>query len=279
MKQRRSSSCLGDAVERPVRSRRASGWRAVALGGLLLLTGVRVFAAGLEVAFDAANKLFEEGKYAEAAAGYEKLLSEGHRAASVYYNLGTAYYKAGQMGRAVYAFRRAEQLTPRDANLRANLQFVRKKINGEEKSPVPFWQSWLGLMTLNEGTTLAAVACWIWFLCLAAREWKPSLKPVLRGYTLTAGLLAALLTGLLATSAYVRLGEVSGVVIVKEAVVRFGPIEESQTSHQLPDGTEVKVLDAKDNWVLVRDLARRVGWVKRDQLAILGGAKSAPKSP
>jgi len=248
----------------------------LALGLCLLLMTGRNFAAGLEVAFDAGNKLFEEGKYSEAAAAYEKLLAEGHRSAAVFYNLGTACYKANQMGRAVIAFRQAEQLTPRDANLRANLQFVRKKVNGEDKSPVPLWQSWLALFTLNEGTVLATVAFWVWFLLLAAREWKPALGKTLRGYALMAGLLTAFFAFCLAASAYVRLGYVSAVVVVKEVVVRFGPIEESQTSYYLPDGAEVAVLDSKDNWLQVRDPSRRVGWLKRDQVVLLSARQKLP---
>ena len=242
----------------------------LAVFGLMFCLLARgVFAFGVEVAFDAANRLFEEGKPAEAAAAYEKMLAEGHRSASVYYNQGTAYYRAGQMGRCIAAFRRAEELTPRDAGLRANLQFVRKRVNGEEKAGGPAWRAWLMLLTLNEGTVLTAAAFWAWFLLLAAGEWKPALKRSLRSSARAAGVLVFITGGCLAASAYVRLGTVPAVVIVKEAVVRFGPLSESQTAFQLPDGAEVTVVDTKEDWLQVRDLGRRVGWLKRDQVIVL----------
>jgi tetratricopeptide (TPR) repeat protein len=247
----------------------------VVLSLALCLLARGAFGFGVEVAFDAANKLFEEGKYADAAAAYEKMLADGQRSASVYYNLGTAYYRAGQMGRCTAAFRKAEQLTPRDASLRANLQFVRKRVNGEEKTVVPAWRAWLTLLTLNEGTLLTSTILWAWFLLLAAGEWKPSLKPTLRTYTRTAGILLLLTGGCLAVSAYVRLADTSAVIVVKEAVVRFGPLSESQTAYQLPDGAEATVLDTKEDWLQIRDLARRVGWVKRDQVIVLGSIKPA----
>jgi tetratricopeptide (TPR) repeat protein len=240
---------------------------------ILLLGAGQAFAAGLEVAFDAANKLYEEGKFADAAKAYEKLLEQGVRSPSICYNLGTACYQAGQMGRAVVAFRRAQQLAPRDASLRANLQFVRKKVNGEEKSPVPLWRSWLSLLTLNEGTVLAATAFWIWFLLLAAGEWRPTLRNRLRSCTLAAGLLTALFAACLALSAFMRYGDVSAVVVVREAVVRFGPLEESQTAYNLQDGAEVTVRDTKDNWLQVQDNSKRVGWLKRDQVVVLADPK------
>ncbi len=243
------------------------------LGLTLALAARTSFAFGVEVAFDAANKLFEEGKYAEAAAAYEKMLSDGNRSASVYYNMGTAYYRAGQMGRCIASFRKAEQLTPRDASLRANLQFVRKRVNGEDKTVVPTWRNWLNLLTLNEGTALTAAALWGCFLLLAAGEWKPALKPRLKNYTQAAGALVLLTGGCLGASAYYRLAEVPAVVVVKEAVVRFGPLPESPTAYHLLDGSEVTVLDAKGDWLQVRNPGRPDGWLKRDQVIVIANAK------
>jgi hypothetical protein len=240
---------------------------------MLLLAARGLFGAGAEVAFDGANKLYEEGKFAEAARSYESLLAQGVRSFSVYYNLGTACFRAGQLGRAVAAFRQAETLSPRDANLRADLQFVRKKVNGEDKSPVPLWQSWFTWLTLDEGAMLAAVALWVWFALLAAREAKPSLRKRLSGFTLAAGVFTVVLGACLAISVYVREGGVSAVVVVREAVVRFGPLEEAQTAFHLGDGSEVSVRDAKDNWLQVRDSSKRIGWVKRDQVVLLGDPK------
>lgn len=239
-----------------------------ALFMLFLLAG-NAFAAGLEVAFDAANKLYEEGKYPEAAQAYEKLLAGGARSASLYYNLGTACFRAGQMGRSVAAFRQAEELTPRDPSLRAKLQFVRKQVSGDGKVLTGWWQSWMRLFTLNEGAVLAALALWAWCLLLAAGEWRPAWKSRLQSAQRAAGLLTLIMAAGLALSAQARYGTTWAVVVAREAVVRFGPIDEAQTSHPLPDGTEVEVLDTKDQWRQVRDASGRSGWVKQDQILLL----------
>ncbi len=59
-----------------------------------------------------------------------------------------------------------------------------------------------------------------------------------------------------------------------EAIVRYGPLEESQVFYQLRDGMEVSVLDEKqiskqESWMQVQDNAHRVGWLKRDQVIVL----------
>ena len=78
--------------------------------------------------FDQANKLYEEGKYSEAAAMYEKAVKAGQVSAALCFNLGNASFKAGQSGRALVWYRRAEALSPRDPDIQANLQFVRKNV-------------------------------------------------------------------------------------------------------------------------------------------------------
>ena len=91
----------------------------------LLLGNLPVCAAG-SAAFEEANREFQGGRYATAAADYEKLLAaEGPRAA-VYYNLGNCYQRLGQYGPAILAYERARLLTPRDPDLAANLALARK---------------------------------------------------------------------------------------------------------------------------------------------------------
>ena len=227
---------------------------------------VRLSASELETAFDQANKLFERGKYSEAATAYEKLIDAGHVSPSLYFNLGNACFKAGQPGHAIVAYRRAELLTPRDADVQANLAFVRKSINGVA-SPGEGWQRGLGQLTVDEWSLAASFGLWLCFLLLAAREARPAWRARFRKLLITAGAVTGL-AGICLWLAWVdRFGARSAVVVVVEAVVRNGPLEESPSKFQLRDGAEVAVIDEKDEWLAVRDAARREGWMRRSQLA------------
>ena len=81
-----------------------------------------------------------------------------------------------------------------------------------------------------------------------------------------------------AFAADLRFNTVSAVVIAPEAIVRSGPLEEAKVLHQFRDGIEVTVLDQKDlgagdqkqAWLQVRDGANRSGWLKSDQVAVIG---------
>ncbi len=248
----------------------------VALASLLLSLSC-AGAQNTMALFDQANKFYEQGKYVEAATGYEKLLQSEHSSAALYFNLGNAWFKAGQSGRAIASYRQAERLAPRDPNLRFNLNFVRRKVSGADALPVEGWQHWLATLTLNEWTALAMGAFWLWFLLLALREFRPSLRRSLGGYTATAGVAAMALLGTLALVAYEQSRIKQAVVIATNAIVRYGPLEESHVFYQLRDGSEVTVLDEKDlnigdkrqSWMQVQDATHRVGWVQRDQLILL----------
>jgi tetratricopeptide (TPR) repeat protein len=216
--------------------------------------------------FDLANKLYEQGKFAEAAAAYEKLALGGAATPSIWFNLGNANYKSGQLGRAIAAYRLAERTEPRDASLRANLQFVRGKVYSDERAHVPLWKNTLRLATLNEWTVLTVGCFWALFSVLACGEIAG------RRYTRTAILLllATVLSGSALMTAWRDRHTPEAVVVAKEAAVRFGPLDESQSAFQLRDGAELTALAMKDNWLQVRDPEKRIGWIRRDEVALLG---------
>jgi tetratricopeptide (TPR) repeat protein len=259
------------------------------LVSLILLVAVVPFPASandLSATFDAANRLYEQGKFAEAAATYEKLARSSSASPTLYFNLGNAWFKAGQLGRAIAAWRLAERLEPRDPSLRFNLAFARKKVTGSEVPAGSLWHRAITALTVNEWTGLASAGLWVWFLLLALREWRPAWRRALSGYTATVGIAAALLVGCLAAAANQQFRVTAAVVAVPEAIVRIGPLEEAQpTRFQYRDGNELTVLDQKEIavggqsqlWLYVRDAAGRAGWLKSDQIVLLpaGGAAKA----
>jgi hypothetical protein len=54
-------------------------------------------------------------------------------------------------------------------------------------------------------------------------------------------------------------------------VAHNGPLEESPNAFTAHDGTELLVLDEKDQWLQVTTGGPRVGWIHRDQVALPPG--------
>src|SRR5262245_116432 len=162
----------------------------ILIGVAILCLSTAAFAADdLAGDFDSANKLYAQGRFPEAAAAYEKLLQSGVSSPVIYFNLGNAFFKSGETGRAIAAFRQAGHLAPRDPDIQANLQFVRNQVQGPTHQPT-FVDRWLGRLTLNEWTVLASIAVWIWLLALIAVQIRPTLKPSFRSLVWLSGSVA-----------------------------------------------------------------------------------------
>jgi tetratricopeptide (TPR) repeat protein len=219
--------------------------------------------------FDAANRLYEEGKYSAAEAAYDKLLANGTVSEALYFNRGNAFLKMNRLGRAIASYREAERLSPRDRQLHANLHIARTHARGGTPDQTLHWSDWLGILSLNEWTCLTAIAFWLLFIFLIFGQWRPGLKEKLRNGVLASGL-ALLIFGIgLGTSLHGFMTP-SAIVVAGEADARNGPLDESQSIFKVRDGAELDVVDHKNGWLQVTDAAQRTGWLRQNQVILFG---------
>lgn len=235
----------------------------------MLLITASSFAADTGSRFDAANKLYEQGKFSEAAAAYEQVVQSGMVSPALYFNLGNAFFKSGQLGEALAAYRHAERIAPRDPELRANLQFVRGQVQGPTLLP-DGPQRWVTTLTLNEWTTFAAVVFWLWLASLVLIQFRPTWKQSLRGWLWFGGI-ATLALCICLAAAYASSSAKTAIVIKKDAVLHNGPLDEAPGGITVHDGAELSVIDDKNDWLQVRIDGNRIGWLKRDQVILAAG--------
>jgi tetratricopeptide (TPR) repeat protein len=230
-----------------------------------------LFAADAAGDFATANRLYAEGKFSAAAANYENLLETSGVSANLLFNYGNAEFKAGNLGGAIAAFRRAELLAPRDQEIRANLDYVRNQVQGATVRPAR-WQEWLGQLSLNEWTGLTALAFWLVLGLLTVRQLRPALTPRLKGFTTLACLLTLGLgtgTGLQAASHFTQ---ATAVVTTTPAIARSGPFDDAQESFRAHDGAELSIVSRHDDWVEVADTQGKIGWLSLKQAQVVPGA-------
>ncbi len=242
--------------------------------GLLVLAlafAENLFAADITSDFSAANKLYAEGKFPAAAASYEQILKTGAASPALLFNYGNAEFKSGHLGRAIAAYRHAELLAPRDAEIRANLQFVGNQVQGVTLRESR-WQNWLGVLTLNEGAILTAVLFWLTLALFIARQIRPALVPKLRNATWIFLALTVFSASVLALQAANHFSKASAVVVADNVTARSGPFDEAQSAFTARDGAELSVLDRRDDWVQVVDGAGKIAWLPVKQVEILPGA-------
>jgi tetratricopeptide (TPR) repeat protein len=233
---------------------------------LLALFTFAVIGAETPTDFEAANRLYEKGDYAGAIAAYKNLAASGRASAPLLFNLGNAYFKNGQVGKAIATYRQAETLAPRDPDIRANLRFASGSVPGNNwrRSPV---DRLLDLLTLNELGVIVAISFWVWFGFLAAGQLRPGLKPALRTWVVLSGIVGTLAAAWLVQGLIEHATNRTAIVTSSASVARFGPLEESQISFNVRDGNELRIFGRKDRWLQVMDASNRTGWILTNDVA------------
>jgi tetratricopeptide (TPR) repeat protein len=274
---RRRTAALQDAGEfADAPALRKASWsapvpRRVGILLLALLCAGNLFAADVTADFSAANRLYAEGKFADAAAGYEKILQTGKQSPALLFNYANAEFKSGHLGLAIAAYRRAAQLSPRNDEIRANLAFVRNQVQGATVREIR-WQTWLDALTLNEGALLTAVLFWATLGLFAARQIRPALVPKLKTATRIFSVLTIFSASALGLQAAEHFSSATAVVISAEATARSGPFDEAQSAFTVHDGAELPVLDRHGDWIQAANGAGQTGWLPVKQVEILPGA-------
>ncbi len=236
---------------------------------LIVLCAFKLNAATIGEQFDQANKLYEIGRYDESASVYESIINSGHQSVAIYFNWGNALFKSGKVGKAIYAYLNAERLSPRDPDVKANLEFARKTISNGAVIVKKRWIDYINKFSLNEWTICTAFVFWCFFVMLAMCQWRIEYKNKLR-FSIKISLVMLIFFGLcLGLSAYDRVKNRTAIVIVKEGNAHQGPFDESPNKFTIIDGLEFNILDTKGDWIQVIDSSNRVGWVKTNEVTVL----------
>lgn len=217
--------------------------------------------------FEQANRLYEQGKFAEAASIYESMIKSGQQSAAVFFNLGNAYFKNDQPGRALFNYRMAERLSPRDPDIQANLRFTRDRVTDSVSMNPSIWSRMVQYFTLNELAIFCAILFWLVAALYCAAQWRPSLKPKVRT---TAAVSVALfvVSLILLVSAFISSRRAVAITIAPQVTVHLGPLAESQPAFNAPAGSELQVLAQREGWFQVQDRSDRSGWVAATNVLI-----------
>ena len=216
--------------------------------------------------FFRANALYAEEHYAEAAALYEQLLAADLASGNLYFNLGNAYFKTGDVGRAILEYERARRRIPGDPDLRANLGHARSVAGATDEPSVParFLFPLADRFSSDALLLAASVLYAVGMLLLAVARLAERAARVARAAALVVGLaLAVLVPSLVYRLATVDLPDYAVVVARADATVRFEPSAGGTVHFASKRGSVLRVLGAREGWVQVmRDDGRR-GWVER----------------
>ncbi len=223
-----------------------------------------------------ANDFYAKGNYQAAAQEYEKILKEEGFSPELYYNLGNAYYKMNEIGKAILNYERALRLSPRFEDARFNLQMAQQKlVDNISESSTFFIQRWLtsliNFCTSNQWFIISFILFVVTLICVFIFFFKREVS--VRKIALSCGIVFLILTIVCLIFSGIRKNEevnhnqaiiLSGVVTVKSA-----PDQSGTDLFQLHEGTKVTIKSSLGNWVEIKIANGSVGWLETKDMEVI----------
>jgi tetratricopeptide (TPR) repeat protein len=218
--------------------------------------------------FEAANKLYETGKFPEAVFAFSAILDSGNQSAEVYYNLGSSYFKDKKLGFAILNYEKALKISPRDADIKYNLDFARSfiKETAVADTASKFLSAIYNYLTLNELCVILTVV----YLLLMALVIYRCFKKDEFSYWLRFSF--SILFGILLVFGTLRILDTentrSAIVTSASVEAKAAPIETNPASFTIPEGKKVIILNTRRDWVEVFLKSENMkGWIKKETIS------------
>ena len=259
--------------------------------------------AEAEQRFAAGTRLAGERRAVEAQEQFRAALLRYEAAAAalggdngyLLYNIGNVYFRLGDLGRAVLHYREAEQYIPADPNLQQSLRHARAlrrdriepTAAGDVVRLLFFWHFTLPFRV--RAALLLTAWNLLWLLALLpavatvggrarrVREWLHAWQPWQRvrrqvtGAVVAAGAVVAVAMG---GSVAVELvdSQAAAVVVAPEVVARRGDGLSYEPSFDgaLHAGTELIVIERRNEWYQVALADGRRAWLPEQAVAVVG---------
>lgn len=215
---------------------------------------------------------FEEGQLDDAIAAWEQARADGGQpSGTVEYDLGIAYYRKGDLPRSAARFRAAARLRPRDSNVHHNLALVRSGIHGV---PDPVGDvGWMQVVTPGELGVLGVLFAALGSLLVTMGPWFVSGGRSAGAVVLATGIGCGVVG---ASGARSHAEHPVAVVVDAEVVLRDAAAIDAGERLRLPVGAEIRVVRARDGFLLVEDSRDRRGWVSRDAIDLAWASSLVP---
>jgi tetratricopeptide (TPR) repeat protein len=225
-----------------------------------------------ENAFYRAKEFYEKGDFTRAVLENESIIAAGSRSGNVYYNLGNAYFKKGDLGKAILNYERARLYIPSDSDLLANCRYARSMMKRPDPPEKRFrifgkLDRAFDYLTMGQGVALAeALYYFLIFYVIVTKV----LGRFSRYSTLFIMVLSMML--ILAIIPLVHKAEwLNKGAIVTAAITdaRYEPAADATVHFPLYDGMKIKVLRLKGSWCKVKRLDGQIGWVEKGAIGLI----------
>lgn len=219
---------------------------------------------------------YDKEQYTQAIEGYRKLLlaSKATPSAALYYNLGNAYYRNGELGWAILSYERALRLAPRDKYVQHNLQIAASQTSDRLEYYTSYSQSvWHSICYALPPTAWMVISLFLFILlAVATLAFIFMRKKVIRQvafYTSLASLVLFIFCGFVTRSLIHNYRDGSEAIVIEgQVAAKSAPSGAATTLFVLHEGSKIKLEDLpeENGQVAITLPDGTLGWVSSKAL-------------
>lgn len=216
------------------------------------------------------NGHYKQKNYDSAAYYYNNIASQQPRNAEVYYNLGNAYYRLNDIGKAILNYERALKIKPSHKQAADNLYLTQSRINNRiQEMPKIFFVKWWNAMTSAGMANVFAFSAAILFLLLMGLHIAKRLNRIRFNIRVQVSFAVLVVCAALITLGIIsaqRLVHNNYAVVMQEGAVLMPEPKYGKSQSLIPEGTKVEICDRKGDWLEITLPDGRTGWMQQTSL-------------
>lgn len=241
----------------------------------LFITSI-TFSQEAVLQFEHANQLYREGKYVEAVKMYEEIMKNGFESASLYYNLGNAYFKLNEIPHSIISYERARRLAPNDEDIYYNLRIANLHVVDKIESIPPlffinWWNSFINNLSSDGWALVLVVSLWFTTIFTLLLIWLKRIT--FQRLAFIIAVLSFIFTVIAITGINQRLSRENNkneAVIMGQVVsVKSAPDEKSTDLFILHAGVKIELLDKVEKWHKIKLADGKIGWLEENTFEII----------
>lgn len=221
-----------------------------------------------QMVFDKANQFYLNGEYSSAREEYQKIVNSGFESGELYYNLGNAFYKLGQIPSAILYYEKALILNPKDVDIQFNLELANRLVV-DKINPVNefFFRKWTrtfagiikadawGYISLIAFVLLLSVVIFVY----VTRGFRFRKLMLSGGALLIVILVFSLLLGSIQNKQSVHPD--SAIVFSSSLTAKSSPDTGGTDLFVIHEGVKVKITDRVGSWIRIRLADGNEAWI------------------
>ena len=226
--------------------------------------------------FEEGNTAYNNGDFFKAVTLYEQTLLTGKHSASLYFNLGNAYYRLNKVAESIYNYEKARQLDPENEDFKVNSAFA-QNMTIDAIEPLPESQlsqvqnSLYALASASIWSKIVVLFVWLFAIFFSIYLLNKTIKLKRLFFVLSLFSLVLFLSSF--TIKFFANAEQENrkyaIIFSNEINIWSEPNLRAEIQFTLHEGTKVELLDSLDEWEKIRIANGSEGWIKNASLKSL----------